>query len=91
MWDPEDPDADFRIEPDEDAEGIIGLYRAACDRSNEIVRARALDDPLVAEGYEDYTVRWVLTHMATETARHAGHADLIRQRLDGLTGIGYPG
>jgi hypothetical protein len=37
----------------------------------------------------DYNVRWVIVHMIEETARHAGHADIIREQLDGSTGTGY--
>jgi hypothetical protein len=37
----------------------------------------------------DYNVRWVVVHMIEETARHVGHADIIREQLDGKSGTGY--
>lgn len=89
VWDPKDPDADFRIEDEEEPEAIIALYRSACDRAREIVDPMSLDDHLRGPGYTEYNLRWVMLHMIEETARHAGHADLLRERLDGHTGVGY--
>jgi uncharacterized damage-inducible protein DinB len=86
----DDPDADFRVEPEETTEEILDLYRAECDRSRQIMEMVSLDDQ--AKGKErsaDYNVRWVVVHMIEETARHAGHADIIREQLDGATGTGY--
>ena len=37
----------------------------------------------------DYSVRWIVVHMIEETARHAGHADIFREQIDGTTGAGY--
>ncbi len=86
----DDPDADFRIEDHESAEEIFELYRAACDRSRRALAEASLDD-LVEFPHRsaDYNVRWVVVHMLEETARHAGHADIIREQLDGRTGAGY--
>jgi len=89
-FDADDPDADLRVEPQERTEEILDLYRAECDRSRHIVEMVSLDD--LAKGRErpaDYNVRWVVVHMIEETARHAGHADIIREQLDGATGTGY--
>jgi hypothetical protein len=86
----DDPDADLRIEPEETTEEIFDLYRAECDRSRQIIEMVSLDDLGKGEGRSaDYNVRWVVVHMIEETARHAGHADIIREQLDGATGTGY--
>ncbi len=59
-------------------------YQAACAESNALIAAAgSLDVP--GKRHEG-PLRWVLTHMIEETARHAGHADLLREELDGATG-----
>lgn len=90
-WTNEDPDADFRIEPDESTEEIVDLYLAECAKNREIVAAASLDavarykkpsDPRPG----DFSMRWILVHMIEETARHNGHADILREQIDGVTG-----
>lgn len=63
-------------------------YRAQCRISDEIVAAHGLDDVGRHDGFEaaNATLRWMLIHMVEETARHAGHLDLLRELLDGRTG-----
>lgn len=90
-WHAGDPNSDFRIEDHEDVRSIIAAYEAACERSRRIVAAMSLDDHLQHEDYSSYNLRWVMVHMIEEVARHAGHADIIREQLDGMTGTGYPG
>jgi len=90
-WDAADPDSDFRIEEDEHVEDVIAAYRASSEQAREIVDSMSLNDMLRGPGYTDYNLRWVMLNMIVETARHAGHADLIRERIDGRTGVGYPG
>ena len=88
--DADDPDADLRIEPEESSEEILDLYRTECARSREVIESVSLDDLVKGEKRSaDYNVRWVVVHMIEETARHAGHADIIREQLDGTTGTGY--
>ena len=88
----DDPDADFRIEPDETTEEILDLYRAACERSRQALAEASLEDLLQnPDRSRDYNVRWVVVHMIEETARHAGHADILREMIDGTTGAGYDG
>jgi uncharacterized damage-inducible protein DinB len=84
--DPSDPDADWRVGPDETAETLAALYRTMCARSREIVDSASLDDVATYPG-KDMTLRWIVVHMIEETARHAGHADVIREILDGATGL----
>ena len=79
----EDPDAEFRTEVP--MRQLLADYEAQCARSREIVAKHDLDDQVTHNG-ETFNVRWVLTHMIEETARHAGHLDLVRELTDGLTG-----
>jgi len=88
-WTKEDPDADWRIEPDETTKGILDLYNGECDRSREIVaKASSLDDVVQHPRHTEWSMsrRWILAHMVEETARHVGHADILREQLDGATG-----
>ena len=85
-WTEEDPDADWRIGPEETTEEILALYRAECARSNEIVSAAASLDDIAQHPRRKLSRRWILVHMIEETARHNGHADILREQLDGTTG-----
>jgi hypothetical protein len=63
----------------------IAAYREQWRRSDEVFESvGSLDD--ACPGESGYTVRWVLHHMLEETARHAGHADITRQLIDGSVG-----
>jgi uncharacterized damage-inducible protein DinB len=88
-WTKEDPDADWRIEPEETTEDVLGLYHGECDRSREIVAATSsLDEVVEHPRNRDWKMnrRWILTHMIEETARHVGHADILREQIDGAVG-----
>ncbi|MET9220339.1 DinB family protein [Streptomyces sp. NPDC003300] len=85
------PLRDDEIPPSDDESGadLIAAYRAAALRSNETVAACAdLERPGARSLRETPppSLRWVLVHMIEETARHAGHADIIRERYDGDVG-----
>ena len=62
------------------------VWRAECARSRDFAAAAESLD--VTGHYEDdtFSLRYVLTHMIEEYARHNGHADLLRERIDGVTG-----
>jgi hypothetical protein len=65
----------------------LDLYRSTWSRVDSIVAAASLDDLCVdAPGFPPLDLRWVLAHMLEETARHAGHADILRELMDGQTG-----
>ncbi|MFF1798948.1 DUF664 domain-containing protein, partial [Kitasatospora sp. NPDC058263] len=59
-----------------------------CARSNEIVAAASLDDVGRHSGFRSggANLRWMLIHLVEETGRHAGHADIVRELLDGTKG-----
>lgn len=84
-WSADDPDAEFRVEDEDTTEGLIGLYRGECAISRQIVADSSLDDTVMSKRGE-MSLRWILVHMIEETARHAGHADLIREMIDGSVG-----
>ena len=85
-WSDEDPDADLRIEDDETVESLLDFYRSECAAADAIWTGYAIDDIGHQSNGDDVTLRWVLIHMIEETARHAGHLDLIVEALDGRTG-----
>jgi hypothetical protein len=68
--------------------GLLDAYTAQCVVSNEIIAAHSLDDTGRYTGDPEggATLRWMVLHMLEETARHAGHLDLIRELLDGQKG-----
>ena len=86
----QDPEADMRAAEGETTEEIVGFYRRAWAAAD----AAILELPLDATGtsYSDKTVslRWVLVHMIEDTVRHAGHADILRELIDGSTGHHVP-
>ncbi|MGC4105264.1 MAG: DinB family protein [Thermomicrobiales bacterium] len=89
LWDDADPQRYWRIEPDDTTEGIIAGYREEIARANAIVAEADLGARVrgkVTPSHHDLTIRWVVLHMIEETARHLGHADLIREAIDGETG-----
>ncbi len=67
---------------------LLAAYAAQCAVSNEIIAAHSLDDTGRNADYPDggATLRWMVIHMLEETARHAGHLDVIRELLDGQKG-----
>ena len=70
-------------------EVLLADYRAACGRSDEIVApAPSLDSTAVGEHwyFGPVTLRWILGHLTRETARHAGHLDVLRELTDGTVG-----
>ena len=85
----EDPDVEFKQGLEIPLPELLADYEAQCQVSRDIVAARELDEvvdlpPHDSRGHA--SVRWVLLHMIEETARHAGHLDVVRELIDGLTG-----
>ena len=87
-WDA-DPDWEFRTATELTPEELRRRYEDACARSRDVVaRAESLDQLSVhaRRTGRHFDLRWVLLHMIEETARHAGHADLLREAIDGTVG-----
>jgi hypothetical protein len=74
---------------DESRDLIIGNYRKACETSDATIEALDLDSPGSVPWWGDHpvTLNHVLVHVIAETFRHAGHADVVRELIDGS--IGY--
>lgn len=87
-WDA-DPDYEFRTALEKEPDWLRRRYRDACNRARQVaVTADSLDDVSVSTrvGGKPFTLRWVMLHLIEETARHAGHADLLRESIDGAVG-----
>ncbi len=85
----DDPDWDFAVAATLDPATIVERYQAECARSRAATDAIPDLDRLSIwknRRGERFSLRWILVHMIEETARHAGHADLIRESIDGATG-----
>jgi uncharacterized damage-inducible protein DinB len=82
------PDS-FRLTREETVESVVAGYHEECAHSRRITDATPSLDDLSARTDEIFghvSLRWILMHMLEETARHAGHLDLMRETLDGRTG-----
>jgi hypothetical protein len=80
------PEEDFLIDDRDTVEQWVVRYEQAARRSRQIAAATELDHACARTDIVDCNLRFVLLHMIEETARHAGHADLIRETLDGSRG-----
>lgn len=81
-----DADGDFDNVAGADVAEAFTTWRAECEHAREVVAgAESLEVTGVRRG-EPVSLRWILVHMIEEYARHNGHADLLRERLDGATG-----
>jgi uncharacterized damage-inducible protein DinB len=83
-----EPNADLWARPDESRQDIVGRYRAAWTHSDETIAALPLDavGRIPGDTGREVTLHHSLTHMIAETQRHAGHADIVRELIDGATG-----
>jgi uncharacterized damage-inducible protein DinB len=78
--------ADFQVGPQDTVQGWLAYYNEQIAESRRIVADSDLDARCKLSGLEDHNLRWVLLHHIEEVARHAGHADIIRETIDGTTG-----
>jgi hypothetical protein len=88
--DPAYADLDFTmvVPPERSAEEVIADYRAAIAEADAHIAAADGPDTPTRRPVDDApkSLRWVLAHVTSETARHAGHADILRELIDGTTG-----
>lgn len=85
-FDDDDPEADLRVTPSESTADIIAFYGRARAAADEVIGQLDLEDLGTAWFGNQVSLRWVLIHMIEETARHAGHMDIVRELIDGATG-----
>jgi hypothetical protein len=80
-------DVDFEGDTARPMAEVLADFDAAVRESNAILAGVELDDPLaVLVDGQELSVRWVVAHTTSEVARHAGHADILRELIDGVTG-----
>ncbi len=92
MDDDAEPNADMWATADESRQQIVDLYHRAQAHSDATIRELPLDSagrvPWWAEGRQEVTLHRILAHVIAETHRHAGHADIVRELIDGSAGLG---
>ncbi|HEY8984292.1 MAG TPA: DinB family protein [Streptomyces sp.] len=80
----------YTLSPDRGLDEALAVWRGEIARGRELIAGRSLDDlgHIVGEPLDGTPVslRWILVHMIEEYARHNGHADILREALDGTTG-----
>jgi hypothetical protein len=87
-----DPDGDLHPGEDDSLADAMSVWETEVASARDIASRHGLDDEAVAERQRDDgspwrpTLRWIYVHMIEEYARHCGHADLLRQRIDGAVG-----
>jgi Protein of unknown function (DUF664) len=85
----ERPDRDFEDIDEADPRADLERYHSEIDAARTAVANKRLDDIVPSRGHHPErtrNIRWIYLHMIEEYARHNGHADLLRERIDGVTG-----
>jgi hypothetical protein len=82
-----DPDSSWIVDPADQLESLAEAYKRECDRSRAVLEQHELDELVAHPLLGRVSARWVVVHMIEETARHAGHADILRELTDGTTGV----
>lgn len=78
---------EFELLPDEVLTTLVADYQQQCERSRQIAADYPLDFVVPHNRHGQVSLRWIYIHMIEETARHAGHLDILREQLDGTTGF----
>jgi uncharacterized damage-inducible protein DinB len=82
----DDRDGDFDNVDTADVDEAFAGWHEECGLADEIISRRALDATGKQQSGREVSLRWILNHMIEEYSRHNGHADLLRERIDGATG-----
>ena len=83
----DEPDATFQVADTDTVDSVVAHYRREIAESQQILETFDLDAPCAWPDMAEQNLRWVALHMIEETARHAGHADIIRESIDGSRGV----
>jgi uncharacterized damage-inducible protein DinB len=90
-WSEDEPNSDMWATPDESRDQIVGLYHRVWAHSDATIAALALDAPGRVPWWPgehgEVTLHRILIHMIAEANRHAGHADIVRELIDGAAGL----
>jgi uncharacterized damage-inducible protein DinB len=81
----DDQDGDFNNVDDADPDEAMATWQAECARARELVAATPSLD-FTVQHRDEISLRWIMVHMIEEYARHNGHADFLRERIDGTVG-----
>jgi hypothetical protein len=89
--DADDPNADLYATPDESTEEIVGWYRRACEHSDRTIAELDADSLGTVgwwpQGHNQVSLHLIEAHLLAETSRHLGHADIVRELIDGAVGL----
>jgi uncharacterized damage-inducible protein DinB len=85
-WTEDDPDGDFDNVDTADVQEAFATWRSECEHARRNAAAAASLEVTGQRRGEPVSLRWILVHMIEEYARHNGHADLLRERIDGAVG-----
>ncbi|MEU8636484.1 DinB family protein [Amycolatopsis sp. NPDC048633] len=80
-------DDGWTVDDGTDVEVLVADYERACAESRRVAARFALDDTVPSPRLGRVSLRWIYVHLIEETARHAGHADILREQVDGATGF----
>ncbi|MDT4989497.1 MAG: hypothetical protein QOI74_3591 [Micromonosporaceae bacterium] len=80
------PDS-WELAADDTVEALITGYERTCAESRRTTARFALDDAVANRRLGRVSLRWIYVHLIEETARHVGHADILREQIDGATGV----
>lgn len=78
--------ASWQVDQDETIATVVAGYAEACTTSRQIAARFTLDDTVPHDRLGRVSLRWIYVHMIEELARHAGHADILREQIDGRSG-----
>jgi uncharacterized damage-inducible protein DinB len=78
---PDENDPSWAVSEDDTVASVVAAYRRVCAEADEIAAAYALDDLVRHNRRGPLTLRWLYLHMIEEIARHAGHADILREQI----------
>lgn len=82
----QDADAEFHWALEQDTESLVTGLLESCKKTHELLSTRNWDDKILAAEGEIVNIRWVAVHLVEEWARHLGHADFLREAIDGSVG-----
>jgi hypothetical protein len=75
------------VGPEDTVPDVLNDYRRACAESRTVAAGLGLEDTVPHAQLGSVSLRWIYVHMIEESARHAGHADILREQTDGRTGV----
>jgi hypothetical protein len=78
---PHENDPSWAVSDEDTVDSVVADYRRVCAEAREIASAYALDDLVLHNRRGPLTLRWLYLHMIEEVARHAGHADILREQV----------